>query len=230
MNISIYQLLDGSRQAKGLTVIIDVFRAFSFECYCFSMGAKSIIPIGNAEIAYKMKAENPQMILAGERHGVILPGFDVGNSPSQLCRLDVSGKTVLHTTSAGTQGIANAHNATEIIGGSLVNARATAEYIKKSGASEVSLVCMGLDAKYPTQEDTLCAEYIKSLIEEKPLDMPPLVENLKYTSGAKFFDSDQADVFPTEDFYMCTRLNIFDFVLKLQKNPDGLGKMTRIAI
>ena len=134
MNISILQGIEGAKAAKGLTVIIDVFRAFSLEAYLFSMGAEKIIPIGNADTAYSMKKENPDFILAGERDGKIMPGFDTGNSPSQLTGLDVCGKTIVHTTSAGTQGIANACGADEILGASLVTARATAEYIKKSGS------------------------------------------------------------------------------------------------
>ena len=129
MNIRILQLIEGAKEAKGLTVVIDVFRAFSVEGYCFHKGAETVIPIGDVNLAYKLKEENPDYLLAGERHGAILPGFDFGNSPSQLATMDITGKTVVHTTSAGTQGIANAVNATEILGGSLLNARATAEMI-----------------------------------------------------------------------------------------------------
>lgn len=229
MNIKILHLLEGAKKATGITVIIDVFRAFSVEAYCFHLGAETIIPVGDADLAYKLKEEKPEMILAGERRGVMLPGFDVGNSPSVIATMDISGKAVVHTTSAGTQGIANAVNATEILGGSLLNARATAEYIRKSGAEDVSLVCMGLDALVPTEEDTLCAEYIKSILEGTTLDMPALIADLKNTSGAKFFDKSQADVFPEADFYMCTELDKFDFVIKLEKCSDGLDRMRKVT-
>jgi 2-phosphosulfolactate phosphatase len=216
MNVRILQLIEGAKMARGLTVIIDVFRAFSLEAYLFASGAEKIIPVGDESLARRLKAENPEFILAGERNGKILPGFDTGNAPSELWRLDIKGKTVVHTTSAGTQGIASAENAEEILGASLVNAKATAEYIKRSGAEEVSLVCMGWAAQYPTEEDTLCAEYIKSIIEGEPFDIRSGVESLKYTSGAKFFDPNQNDVFPKEDFFMCTDVDKFDFVLKLE--------------
>ena len=227
MNIRILHMIEGAKAARGITVIIDVFRAYSVEAYFFNEGAKEIIPVGDAEIAYKLKEENPDMILAGERHGKILPGFDVGNSPSELVKLDCKGKTVVHTTSAGTQGVANAKNADVILGACLLNARATAEYIRKSGFEEVSLVCMGLEAISETEEDTLCANYIKSLLEGTEIDMEKEIENLKYTSGAKFFDKAQNDVFPEADFHMCTELDKFDFVLKLRKGNDGLGYMEK---
>lgn len=215
MDIQILQLIEGAKQARGVTVIIDVFRAFSVEACCFAGGADRIIPVGSSELAYRLKEEHPHMILAGERRGRILPGFDVGNSPFQIAGLDVAGKTVIHTTSAGTQGVANAQSATEILGGCLLNAKATARYIRKTGAKKVSLVCMGLAGKLPTQEDTLCAEYIKSLLEGKTMDLAPEIEKLKTTSGAKFFDRTQGEVFPEADFHICTEIDKFDFVMRL---------------
>lgn len=230
VDIKILHMIEGAKAARGITVVIDVFRAFSVEAYFLANGAEKIIPVGDADLAYKLKEEHPEMILAGERHGKILPGFDVGNSPSELMKLDAKGKTVVHTTSAGTQGIANAVNADEILGGSLVNARATAEYIRRSGAKEVSLVCMGLEALSETEEDNLCAYYIKSVLEGTELDMIAEVEKLKHTSGAKFFDKAQNDVFPEADFGMCTQVDKFDFVMKLRKDENGLSVMEKYSL
>jgi 2-phosphosulfolactate phosphatase len=53
MDIEILHLIEGARQAKGLTVIIDVFRAFSTACYVIRNGASQIIPVGDVELAYK---------------------------------------------------------------------------------------------------------------------------------------------------------------------------------
>ena len=229
MNINILHLVEGAKKATGITVIIDVFRAYSMEAYLFSKGAKKVIPIGDTELAYKLKEENPDFVLAGERGGKILPGFDLGNSPAELLDIDVSGKTVVHTTSAGTQGVANAHGADEILGGSLLTAKAIAKYIKEKNPENVSLVCMGYAGVTETEEDTLCAEYIKSLLEDKPFDMESGIELLKRTSGAKFFDSKQNDVFPEKDFELCTRVDCFDFVLRLCKN-GSLPYMEKVDV
>ena len=229
MDIQILHMIEGAKKARGLIVVIDVFRAFSMEAYMFASGASKVIPIGDCDLAYHLKEENPEVILAGERHGKILPGFDTGNSPWELMDIDVKGKTVVHTTSAGTQGIANAVNADVILGGSLVNAKAIAEYIRKSGIETVSLVCMGLEALSETEEDTLCARYIKALLEGEYIDMNSEIESLKTTSGAKFFDKNN-DVFPINDFAMCTDLDKFGFVLKLKKNPNGIAYMEKIDV
>lgn len=222
MNIKILHMIEGAKQATGVTVIIDVFRAFSVEAYLMNSNVEKIIPVGDMQIAYDYKKKNPEVILVGERHGKILPGFDFGNSPSQLQGADLAGKTVIHTTSAGTQGIANAKNADVILTGSLVNANAIAKYILKNKYQDVSLVCMGLEATTPTEEDTMCAEYIKSILEGKPMELKDEIEKLKVTSGAKFFDLSQQDVFPEKDFYLCTDVDKFDFVLKL--GNDGAIK------
>ncbi len=230
MNIKILHLIEGAKAAKGIVVVIDVFRAFSVEAYCFAKGASKVIPVGDIDLAYKLKKENPDVVLAGERHGKIMPGFDTGNSPSQLMSIDLKYKIIVHTTSAGTQGIVNAENADEILGGSLVNAKAIAEYIKRSGAQDVSLVCMGLAALSETEEDTLCAEYIKSLLENTTIDMEKEIEGLKTTSGAKFFDKSRNDVFPEPDFDMCTDLDKFNFVMRLKKTDDGINYMEKISL
>ena len=169
-------------------------------------------------------------MLVGERHGKMCEGFDYGNSPMQFVGKDLSGKMVIHTTSAGTQGIANATNAEVLLTGSLTNAKAVAEYIKSLGATDVSLVCMGLEALAPTEEDTLCARYIESILLGEPLDLTEEIENLKITSGAKFFDEAQKEVFPTEDFYLSTKVDIFPFVIRVYKDENGMDYVKKIDI
>lgn len=225
MEVNILSLIDGAKKASGTTVIIDVFRAMSLEACFYNNGAKAVIPIGDIAKAYELKARNPEYVLAGERHGKIVEGFDMGNSPAQLRNINVIGKTIVHTTSAGTQGIENAIGADEILGGSLLTARATAEYIKRKNPKQVSLVCMGLECITNTEEDLLCAEYIKSVIEGREKDISSEIEELSLTSGAKFFDDKQKDVFPTEDFYMCTELNKFNYVLKYNKVSGVMEKV-----
>lgn len=231
MNIKILHMVEGAKEATGVAVIIDVFRAFTVEAYLMNNGADKIIPVGDMQIAYDIKATNPDVILIGERHGKILPGFDYGNSPSQLENVNLKNKTVIHTTSAGTQGIANATKADVILTGSLVNAKAIAEYIKKNNYNDVSLVCMGLEATSQTEEDNLCAYYIKSLLEDKPIDLCDEIQKLKTTSGAKFFDKKQQEVFPEKDFYLSTEVNKFNFVLRLEKDEEtGLEYIRKIEM
>lgn len=52
MEVNTYHLIEGAKKAEGLTVIIDVFRAFSLECYLFDMGVNCIRPVGTVEEAF----------------------------------------------------------------------------------------------------------------------------------------------------------------------------------
>ena len=228
MNISILHLIEGAKQAKGLTVIIDVFRAFSLACYLVDQGAENIIPVGDIELAYKLKEKNPGYILIGERNNKKMPGFDFGNSPFQVRNFNFTGKTVVHTTSAGTQGITNAIYASEIITGSFVNADAIVHYIRKKNPLDVSLVCMGYSASHPIEEDTFCAEYIKNCLEDKKTDFGKIVEIIRETSGRRFFDDSMQEHCPSEDFYLCLDLNKFDFVLKAEKQSNDIILLRQI--
>lgn len=229
MNIKILQLLDGAKDAKGLTVIIDVFRAFSTACYAFDFGASKIIPVGDIHISQSLKEKNPEYILMGERNEQQPAGFDFGNSPSLLLKEKLEGKTIVHTTSSGTQGIANAKNADEIITGSFVNAGAIVRYIKQKLPQNLSLVCMGYACEYPTEEDTLCAEYIKNELLNTPNNFQAMVETIRKGSGKRFFDPEKQSWSPKTDFDLCLNLNHFNFVLKVEKEND-LNWLQKIEI
>ena len=222
MQIKMLHLIEGAKQAEGLTVIIDVFRAFSLECYLYDMGVEQIRPVGTIEEAFQLKKELNNSVLVGERQGKKCEGFDFGNSPSSIMAEDVKGKCIIHTTSAGTQGIVNATAASEIITGSLVNARAVAQYIIGRQPEVVSLVCMGNAGVRPAQEDELCAEYIKSILENNELtDIQQRAEELKNNGGQHFFDKMKQEIFPQEDFWMCVKCNQFPFVIQIDKDKEG---------
>ena len=217
MDIKILHLLEGADQAKGLAVVIDVFRAFSLECYLFSRGVQKIYAVGREETG----------------GGVILPGFDFGNSPSQTEHADFLDKILIHTTSAGTQGLVHtcAAGAGEILTGSLVNASAIASYIKDKNPERVSLVCMGNSGIALAPEDELCARYIRSLLLGEPFEMGPEILSLvNEPSVAKFFDTRWKDVFPVKDLIMCLEYDRFPFVLKADQISEDVFEITRVNV
>ena len=222
MKIKHLQLIEGAKQAEGLTVIIDVFRAFSLECYLYDMGVKEIRPIGSIEDAFALSEKIPNSILVGERKGKKCEGFDYGHSPSAVDRDHVGGKTVIHTTSAGTQGIVNAQNAEEIITGSLVNAKAIVSYIKSKNPETVSIVSMGTRGIRTNPEDELCAEYLISLLEDREMpDIEERIASLRNNGGEPFFDPDNQEVFPEADYWMCIKHDQFPFVIRVEKDELG---------
>ena len=231
MKIKHLQLIEGAKQAEGLTVIIDVFRAFSLECYLYDMGVKEIRPIGSIEDAFALSEKIPNSILVGERKGKKCEGFDYGNSPSAVDREHVGGKTVIHSTSAGTQGIVNAQNAEEIITGSLVNAKAIVSYIKSKNPETVSIVSMGTRGIRTNPEDELCAEYLISLLEDREMpDIEERIASLRTNGGEHFFDPDNQEVFPEADYWMCIKHDQFPFVIRVEKDERGfVGRKLEIG-
>ena len=222
MKIKILQLIEGARSAEGLTVVIDVFRAFSLACYAFDRGAEVIIPVGDIEIAYRLKQSHPDYILMGERNENKIPGFDFGNSPTHILNENFKGKTLVHTTSAGTQGLVNAKKSSDLLTGAFVNAGAIVQYIKKSDPQLVSLVCMGYSALYPIEEDTLCAEYIKNELMGKANDFERMKKIIRDGSGKRFFEPDKQSYVPSSDFMLCLDLNRFNFVIKASSGYQGI--------
>src|SRR5690606_3087515 len=114
----------------------------------------------------------------GERYGRRLEGFDFGNSPSEILTADLHGKTLIQSTHAGTQGVVNATQADEVLTGSFVNARATADYILARKPAVVTLVRMGLEARTVSDEDALFALYLTSLLKGNQPDQEAIEELL----------------------------------------------------
>jgi 2-phosphosulfolactate phosphatase len=221
MKVEILEFVEGAKKAKGLAVIIDVFRAFSVECYAYDAGAIKIIATAGVEDALLLKKKYKGSILVGERDEKKIEGFDLGNSPTEIIKSDLRGKTIIHTTTAGTQGLVSAVNADIIITGSFVNAGAIVKYIKSLKPEHVSLVAMGYRAVISAEEDLLCAELIASGLNNDHDVYEKRIAELQYTSGKRFFIPENMNYSPPTDFFLCTMKDRFNFVLKAETRFDG---------
>jgi 2-phosphosulfolactate phosphatase len=230
MKIEILEFIEGAKRARGVTVIIDVFRAFSTGCYAYDSGAARIIATGKIEQALLLKTKYLNSVLAGERDEKKIDGFDFGNSPTEIIKADLTGKTVIHTTTAGTQGLINAQKADIVLAAGIVNAVATAEYIKSVNPEFVSLVAMGYRATISAEEDLLCAELIQSVLTDKEMISDKRISDLKETSGRRFFNPLNIDFSPPTDFFLCTIVNKFNFVLKATTRHDGNVDLMKIDL
>jgi len=217
MQINVIKSLEDANTAKGIAVIIDVFRAFSTEAYVFENGCEYIIPVDSLDHAYILKKENPEFILMGERGGLKPLGFDYGNSPTEIVNVDFRGKIVVHTTSNGTKGLLGAVKAETILTGSFVNANAIINYIKKENSQEVSLVSTSSDIEN-NNEDVMLAYYIQDCLIGKSPDEKGIKEMLTKTSAYKYLFK-EAGV-PATDFDYCLDFNRFDFVIKQEVLDD----------
>jgi 2-phosphosulfolactate phosphatase len=230
MQIEVLDFVAGARAARGVTVVIDVFRAFSVACYAYAGGAQKVIPIGDLEAARALKRAHPEYLAIGERHARKLEGFDFGNSPTEIQQADVKGKTLVHTTHAGTQGLTNASQADVSLTGSLVNAGAICAYIESLAPPHVSIVRMGQEARERCAEDDLCAELLVARLEGKPFDVRGIRDRLRVAPAARKFFDPAAHWAPETDFELCTDVDRFDFVLRLVKPEQDPAYLERITV
>lgn len=221
--INIFALVEGARKASGVVIVIDVFRAFSLEPYLYHMGALSIRPVNSIKDAFRLKRLIPNSVLIGERNGIKCEGFDYDNSPSSIIPSDIKGKVIIHTTSQGTRGLANVEKPQKLLTGSFVNAKAISKYILEKNPSHISLVCMGNAEKMVAEEDVLCAMYIKSLLVGQPMrDITQRLLNLRHSAGKKFFSHSCQSNYPEQDFWLCTKNDIFSFIISIETDDIGL--------
>lgn len=221
MKTEILEFVSGARQAEGVVVIIDVFRAFSVACYAFDAGAAQYIAVGNVESAFSLQKKYRNSVLVGEQDEKKIEGFDFGNSPTEILNANLDGVTVIHSTTAGTKGLVNAEKASVLLTGSLVNASAIVKYIRSIKPENVSLVAMGYRATISAEEDLLCARIIADRLSGNDYDYEKQISDLRTGCGSRFFYPENLDFSPPTDFFLCTMIDRFDFVLRAERRLDG---------
>src|SRR4051794_34353966 len=141
----------------GVAVVIDVLRASTMMVYALAAGCEAIIPCREIDEARRIAADLPRgrALLAGERQGLPIPGFDLGNSPGQCTPARCAGQTLVMTTTNGTRAVLACLEAERVLIASFVNQSATARAIRADGRP-VHLVCAGTDGAI-SFEDSLLA-------------------------------------------------------------------------
>ena len=191
-------------------MIVDVFRAFTTAAFCIAAGAREIVLVNDHEQAVAMKRADPRLFLCGEIDGRPIAGFDVGNSPSAIERLDLKDRRVVQRTSSGTQGVVAATGADAIVLGSFVVAAATVRYLRER-AQEVTIVAMGQNAQEDADEDLLCARYLAAALRAEPL--PSTQVTLLGDDPAVGW----ADWFPRRDAELALEVDRFSFALPVYR-------------
>ncbi|PVX52453.1 2-phosphosulfolactate phosphatase [Balneicella halophila] len=145
-----HQKLDDS-----IVVVIDIFRATTTFCVALANGVESIKPFASAEETFTYKNKEGYMI-AGERNGYKLEGFDLSNSPKAFMNNDeVKGKKIAFTTTNGTQAISLVKDDATVVIGSFLNEGALLRWLVEQDKN-VLLLCSGWKNTI-NYEDTLFA-------------------------------------------------------------------------
>lgn len=137
----------------SIVVVIDILRATSAITTAFYNGVSKMIPVATVEEAKSYKDKG--IMVAAERNGEMVEGFDLGNSPFGYMSSKVKGKTIAITTTNGTQAIEAARKAQKIVIGSFLNLEVMIEFLRKE-KKDVLLVCAGWKNKF-NLEDTIYA-------------------------------------------------------------------------
>ncbi len=222
MEIKIESLLEGAQRARGTVVIVDVFRAFTTAAVAFSRGAARIVMVPEPPEALALREKGLGELCVGEVDGKRPAGFDFNNSPYEMTQTSLAGKTIILSTRAGTAGVAAAANASAIYACSLVVAKATADAIREDAPLLVTIVAMGWNARVRTDEDELCAMYLRNLLQGREPNVDAL-RKLALAGGeaTKFHDPAQPHFHP-EDCEIALDINRFDFAIRIAREDNLL--------
>jgi 2-phosphosulfolactate phosphatase len=147
----------------GVAVVVDVLRATTVMVHALASGCEAVIPCGEIEEAREVAANLPEgtALLIGERQGLPIPGFDLGNSPGDFTPEICEGKTLVMTTTNGTRAILASLEAERVYIASFGNMRATCtelsvQLLKMDHKHPVHIICAGTDG-HISLEDSLLA-------------------------------------------------------------------------
>jgi 2-phosphosulfolactate phosphatase len=166
-----------------IVVIIDIFRATSSICYGIENGAEAIIPVSQVEECAAYREKGLGYLLAAERNGEVVAGFDFGNSPFAYTADKVAGKTVVLTTTNGTHALHLSRTAKKVVIGSFLNLTALCNWLKTQ-QDNVLLVCAGWKNNFNLEDTLFAGAVIEQLKEEDyKLDDPAIAANDLYQLG-----------------------------------------------
>ena len=156
--------------AGGTAIVIDVLRAATTIAYALDAGATEVIPcleVSDA-LALAERFDDDEIVLGGEREGLPIDGFQLGNSPEEYSADRVGGKKVIFTTTNGTRAMDRARRADVIFIAAMVNASATAAKLLER--EKIDILCAGSDGRV-TEDDVLLAGMLVDRIQRQSGDV-----------------------------------------------------------
>jgi len=159
--------IDAARLPEYSVAVIDLLRASTTICHALSNGARDVIPVESPTKAQELRDSigRDAVLLCGERKGVIIDGFDLGNSPSEYKPHIVADKTLLYSSSNGSAALVASQGAARLCMAGLVNASAVLEWCSQETTTDVLLVCAGKLGTF-SAEDAACAGFLAAKLIE----------------------------------------------------------------
>jgi len=219
--------LEGAARARGVAIVIDVFRAFTVSAYALAGGAVECILVRDVDEAVEVAGRIPGAVVSAEVDGLPVEGISISNSPTQVAGLDWEGRTLVQRTSAGTQGAtAAAVRAERVIAASLVVAGATARFVRALDPPLVTLVPTGGEGRHV--EDLACAELLEARLAGRPVEAEALLDRVRADDRYRRLAGGSVPGFPATDLDLALQLDRFDFVQEAVLE-DGLLRLRAAA-
>lgn len=214
---------------RRAVVVIDVLRATSTMVEALVNGARSILPVAGVDEAVRKAEElgRDTVLLCGERDAEPIRGFHLGNSPAEFTRERVAGKTLIMTTTNGTNAVMLASSGVVVCAGALLNARAVAQKLMELD-TDALLLCAGREGAFAL-EDAVCAGRIARHVRDlggRPQGNDALRAALKLSSSqvtARSLGQTAAgrrleEIGRHDDLVFCARENVHDAVPVLDEH------------
>ena len=207
------KLLECYNTENNIIVIIDLFRATSVISTAFEFGISKIIPVKSLEDTLKFKNKKNH-ILAAERNTKLVEGFNYGNSPYHYMEKNITGKTLVLTTTNGTKAI-NLATGNKIITASYINFHSVVNYLNSSN-NDVTILCSGWK-NFLNLEDTILAGHIALVLMKNGL-----------------FISDCESVKISKQIYLNSRGDVLEFLsnsaYRKRNNSEELIRDTEFCL
>ncbi len=213
--------LDG---VDGPVVVVDVIRAFTTAAYAFSAGAAEIYLVATVDDALAFKAAHAGALAMGEERGQRPRGFDFPNSPTMVRDADLDGRTLVQRTSAGTQGVVRAVDASRLWAASLVVATATARAVDAAGLGEPTYVITGRfeDRLDLGADDMIAADLIERARTCQPIEAQATAAALRATEESMRTLALGAEHCDPYDIELAAAVDAFDFAMEVERTDMGL--------
>ncbi len=159
MQIEVYGTYQESTELKlreRSVVVIDLLRATTTMVTALDNGAKNVFPVCDVEEAINLyRVHKETSLLAGEREGLPIEGFQLGNSPQAFTREIVQDKTIVLTTSNGTMALHAVRNSEVVLLACLRNRKVIVKRLIEL-ENDISIICAGTDGRF-SADDFYCA-------------------------------------------------------------------------
>lgn len=202
MQIEIVQGHEPPANPDGITVVIDVIRAFTTAYYALAGGVETIWPVSTPAEAFALQERIATAVLAGEIDALPIAGFDMGNSPFEVTRNPPRVKDMIMRTTNGIRATLNARHSRHVLVAGLVNAEATVSALRRLRNVEDEPVV--LVASHPTgDEDVACAEYMRHLMGGPGINLEDAIERVRHCYAAQKFLYRAHPRLHPEDIHLC---------------------------